>query len=138
MGSIWTVRARDGVQVDLVWTDEAGEQRPFSIWLKRLLTIGESRKQLTAGWQGLKTKDGDSEVTINWEAQSFAKVKAWMSDWSLLDDQGKKLHISEAVIAELHPDVYKLIDDAVTAHVERYEQEKKPQSGSEGPSPTSA
>lgn len=134
MGSIWCVPP-ESVTLELTWTDRAGGVHPFWIKVKRRLTVGESRHVITAGWKGVSnvgrrgSEPGDPEIKIDWKAQSFARALMYLQDWSLEDDTHKRLTVSADTLETLHPDVFELIENAITQHVEEMEQEKKVTSG---------
>lgn len=136
--SIWTVRPEQTEPIDLVYVSPRGERVPFWIRLKKRLTIGEARKITTAGWRGVRNVGAEgSEVQIDWQSQSFARAETWVTDWSLEDDDRKRLPITRAVIESLEGDVFQLIENAITAHIEAVEEEKKLPSGMTSPSATS-
>lgn len=143
MGSVWCVAPED-IKIDLDYV--VGEDRfPFWIKIKRQLTIGEDRRVMTSGWRGMAPTSTDArgqaqrqEISINFHAQSFARTEAYLIDWSLTDDKDKKLALTREVIETLHPDVYGLIETAITAHVEAMASEKKVTVGSATPSAMSA
>ncbi len=148
--SIWCV-APEETTIELSYAAPDGTAYPFWIKVKKFLNVGEDRRVTTAGWKAVSraaqpTLPGDTEPTgaggetkieINWQQQTFARTAAYLLDWSLLDDQKRKLPIP-AAITELKTDVYALIENAITAHVEAMVQEKKVTSGSSVPSMTIA
>lgn len=137
MASIWTV-APEEKRENLVYVDPTGTTHPFSITLKRHLTVGEERAVMTAGWAGVRPRTGgEAEIRVDWNIQGFARARAYLIDWSLTDDKGVKLPITAQVIETLHSDVFTIIDNAITAHVEAMAEEKKARSGGSAPSPTS-
>lgn len=147
MASKWTVRP-ETVKIDLVYEgtleDGTAFQEPFWITLKKRLTVGEARKAMTAGWRSASfgRKDGEvqtgTEVTIDWQRNSFARTEAYLQDWSLMDDANNKLDPKNRdVIESLDPAVYQIVEDAITKHVEAADREKKASSGSSSPGATS-
>lgn len=145
MSSIWTVSPEDD-RVDLTYNDGAIEHA-FWVRFKKLLSIGEDRRVQTAGWTGMRgvvrgknatDADIDPEIRIDWSKQTFARAAAYLTEWSLTDDQRRPLPLAVDTIAALHPSVFALIDNALTAHIEAQAQEKKPTAGGDTPSTTSA
>lgn len=136
MNSKWCVRPDEDV-VNLEWEGEK-----FWVKLKRRLTVGEDRRVQTSGWRGLQPsssgKNENPEIKIDWQAQAFARVEAYLTDWSLEDDDRKKLVLSHDMIEALEPGVFKVIEDAVNRHVEAAGKEKKVMSGEPVPSAISA
>ena len=149
MASKWTVRP-DTRKLELEWTDEDGNVEPFWIDVKKHLTVGEEKRSMTAGFRSMSTskkaqtgaKDedaaGSTEIQVDWQAQSFARTETYLTDWSLLDEKNVKLKLCREVIESLHPGVFKVIEDGITAHVEAMEQEKKRKGSGNGPQALSA
>lgn len=142
--SIWTVKP-ETVTVDLTYVDPERQSHPFWIKLKKHLTVGETRRVSTAGWRGVRqssARDGESgsgaEIQVDWRATSFARTEAYLIDWSLENEKHERLAVTRDVIETLSPDVFQLVEDAITAHVEAMEKEKKVPAGRSEPSPTSA
>lgn len=137
--SIWCIRPEE-VKYERSFTAEDGQAYPFWIKLKRRLTIGEERKVQMSGWKGLKQGKGGegAEIQINWQAQSFARTETYLTDWSLIDDDAKKLPLTRETIESLNPKVYELIEGLVNEHVLSMTEEKKVQSGSGAPETMSA
>ena len=129
----------DTVKVELQWVDQDGNTQPFWIKLVRELSTGAARKVTTAGWTGMRAGPKDEpEIAIDWQRQSFARTEAYLKDWSLTDDDSKKLPITRESIEWLRQDVYAVIEAAITAHVEAMADQKKVPSSTAEPEPTSA
>lgn len=142
MSSKWTVTPEtDRLDVEIL-----GEQ--CWIEVKRDLTIGEQKRVDTSGFRGMtgfgKTDDEpgsiaeqerkqQTEISIDWRGQTFARTLTYLVDWSLADDKGNKLPCTgaagRATIEALHQDVYAAIEKAINEHVERRTREKKVKSG---------
>ena len=139
MASIWTV-APETTRLDLVYVDGAGERHPLWVRVKRQLTVGESRRIMTAGWGGMSTgrAGGGNEIAIDWRTQGFARAEVYLTDWSLADHTGARLPVTREMIEELHPAVFALIEEALTAHVAAAGEEKKATAGDDAPAATSA
>lgn len=139
MGSIWTVQP-DTRRLDLVYVDPDGNSHPFWVKVKRRLTVGETRRMQTAGFGGMRQAAGttDAEVSVDWQSMSFARADVYVTDWSLEDDKQTKLPVKRETIEALHPDVFKLIEDAITKHVEEMAAEKNSGAGGTRPSAISA
>lgn len=135
--SVWTVKP-ESVKVDLVFVASDGETHHFWVSLKKKLNVGEEKRVQTAGWRGMSSGQDGGVMQIDWQKQTFARAEAYVTDWSLADDDGKKLPVTREVIETLNADVYKLIEQAIQKHVEDTEEEKKRPSGATSPSLTSA
>ena len=149
MGSIWTVTP----ETDRYELELGGHA--FWIEIKRDLTEGELRRVQTAGFQrltglGEQTQPArlgeparEMQVIVDWTQLSYARTLAYLVDWSLSDDKGNKLPLEPAsrkrdTIEQLRPEVCKAIEEAITAHVERRELEKKATTGEPRPRAISA
>lgn len=142
--SIWTVKPQD-TTVDCEWVAADGATHKFWIKLKKRLTVGEDRRIQTAGWKGVanfgggknaKGEDTSPEINIDWQKQSLARTEVYLNDWSLEDDDHVKLPLTRDTIEALDPDLFKVIEAAITTHVEAVAQEKKATTGAEKPSAT--
>lgn len=142
MASIWTVKP-ETVRVELAWTDDDGASHPMWVKLKKQLTVGESRRVMTAGWRGMSSRpagaaDGGTKIDIDWQAQSFARAETYVVEWSLEDDEGRRLPISREVLESLRQDVFNLVEAAINDHIGAVGQEKKATGGDAPPVATSA
>lgn len=140
MSNVWCVTPEDLKLPDLVYVaPETGQTHSFWVRAKKRLSVGEKRKVMTAGWQGVSTSQRDgAEIKMDWMAQGFARGVAYLTDWSLTGDDGRKLPLTRDTIESLDEDVWDLIDNALTAHVERMVAEKNARTGGTGPSTISA
>lgn len=140
MGSKWTVQTSESEKVDLEWTGAPDGTGKFWIRIKPILSTGEDRYVKTAGWRGVSgvgKEKGEQEIRVDWKETGIARAHTWLVDWSLTDDKDKKLPLTMPSIAALHPDVFELIENAITAQVEAIEAKKKARTGSSAPSLTS-
>lgn len=144
MGNPWTV-APEVVEIPLEWTDPTGVARSFWVKIKKFLTVGEERVVQTAGWKGVTGMGGgegatgaDAEIRIDWKQTSFARAMSYLVDWSLEDDKHNRMPLSMNSLQALHPEVFELIENAITKHLEAMAAEKKARTGSSAPAPTSA
>lgn len=135
--SVWCVRPTETAPITLKWTDpDDGSAHEFWVRLKRRLNIGEQRRIESSGWTGFRP--GSSEIGINWQEQAYVRVLTWVTSWSLEDDERRRLPVSRDVLETLHPSVYTLIEDAISAHIKEITEEKKVTSGDEPQPATSA
>lgn len=131
--SIWTVKP-ETVKIDLVYALD-GVDNPFHITIKKRLNVGEQRKVQTAGLRGFRqqaARGGDeaaSEISVDWRQQSFARTEAYLTDWSLSEDDGKKIKVSRESIESLPSAVFDIIEEAINKHVDGVGAEKKIPSG---------
>lgn len=141
MGNFWTV----STDVDEVAFEVTigGATKTGKLWLKRQLSVGESRDVSTAGFRavgglGDRRREADPEIRVDWKAQSFARSLAYITDWDLTDDKGNKLQINQATIQAFRPEVHDAIEDAITGHVERQEALRKNVPAGESASPATS
>lgn len=145
MANMWYV-SPDTEKLDLHYNGT-----PFWITIKKQLTVGEKRKLETAGFRGMTSPQGASRrderattIDINWQAISFARAEMYLVDWSLADDRGMRLSLQNKrdALEQLHPEVFEVIENAISKYVEAAEEAKKARTGSvsgePGPSETSA
>lgn len=102
-------------------------QLPGGHWLevKNKLTLGEERGAFQQIVGEINQATGWRRPNV--EMQGLAEVSAYIVAWSLMDGgkpvpidtEGKKI----AALRALHPNKYKVIEDAVQAHIE--DQERK-------------
>lgn len=130
--NIWCVRPESKLIEGLKWRDELGVEHTIWIRVKKRLTVGEDRRMKMAGWGGIKgergSKEPTAEIGINWRDTAFAKVEVYLLDWSLEDDERRKMPIERDIIESLHEDLFNVIDAAIAKHVEEIEEAKKSQS----------
>ena len=134
MGNPWVVEP-DDTQIDLEWTDPTGEVRKFWIKVKSNLSIGESRRMMK-GISNISQKivprgqvGGGAEAQFEWTEYSFARMIAYLLDWSLLDENNNKMPTTRETFESLHQGLFEIIDNAIDKHESEATQEKKPQSG---------
>lgn len=115
----------DVSRIDLDWNAPTGEVHPIWIEVKSELTIGEERAMLRSvsnvTAEVRKAADGagnDPSAKFDWTEYSFARLLAYLTGWSLTDDQANKLDISREVIGSFHKTLFDLIDNAVEDHIE--------------------
>lgn len=124
----WAVIPED-VKIDGLMYD--GES--FWIKVKKYLTVGEERRMLTSGWKGISRQ---SDVQIDWNAQQFARAQIYLTDWSLVNDAAEKLPITRETLEAMPSELFTIVENAITLHVERMVEEKKLRRGSAAPSQT--
>lgn len=137
MSNFWCVEPEtDDVEVSV-------DGRSFKVWFKRELTVGEQRQVDTAGFRAItgvmsnRRGGGEPEIAIDWKAQMFARVVAYVADWSLVDEKGNKLPLPDTLY-QLRSSVFDAIASALDAHVERRETMRKNGQSETGPSAQSA
>jgi hypothetical protein len=137
----WVVEP-DETQVDLEWTDPEGEVRSFWIKVKTRLSIGESRRMMK-GISNISQKiaprgqtSGGAEAQFEWTEYSFARMTAYLLDWSLLDGNNNKMPTNRETFDSLHQGLFELIDNAIDKHETSISEEKKPSTGKRKPKAT--
>ena len=101
---------------------------PDGEWIevKQRLTIGEERRQQASVIKEVRT---DGRVTPDLEMLGKAETLAYLVEWSLRDEDGRVVRIDtdarkSAAIDSLSPEAFRLISEAITAHVERMAAER--------------
>lgn len=139
--SKWTVKPTTRT-IPLMTPDLPGiPPEPFEIVVARRLSIGEERAVITGGWRGMSGTHGsgeDARIDIDWQRQTFARTMAYVKDWTLKEDDGAKLPLNSDTVKSLHPELFSVIENAITEHIALMDEEKKVPNGSSKPEPTSA
>lgn len=130
MASKWIV-APDTKRLEIELTAPDGTVEGHWMEVKKSLNVGEARKVQTAGWKGVSAPTRDRQATnevniaIDFKEQSLARTMAYVVRWSL------DVPVSQQGIESLREDVYEVIENALTAHVEEQAAEKKVKTGNE-------
>jgi hypothetical protein len=126
------------VKKHFTWTDESNTEHQIWILIKKELNTGEGRAVATAGWKGVRQQGADAEISIDWKGMTFARVAAYLLDWSLTDENETRMPPNETMLQSLHQDLYDLIEKQIADHVEALELEKKARTTANVPMLTSA
>jgi len=112
------------------------------IEIKKELTVGERKRMFAAGLKQMQTgPNKDPKFDIDPVEMSFAKVKEYLVDWSfvepLKEDEPEgdvsPVELTEASIRNLDEATFEEIEDAIDAHIEKQEKEKKATIGAKKP-----
>ncbi len=106
----------------------------LTLWVrvKSQLSIGQQRKMLkniqtiSQPVASIGAKQ-DATATFEWTDYSFARMGAYINDWSLAHDQetAHRLPATRASYEALSEEVFKVIDVALDAHEKAMADEKK-------------
>lgn len=141
MSSFWTVEP-ETKPIELEWRG-----RSFTIHVKRELTAGEeTRIDMGSFMRGRRVEkptignaavmEADVEMALDLEALTFLKVKTWLADWDLKDDNGQKMPVSLDTLRAMKGGLFKVIDKAIEMHAaEVADLEKKVPITDENPLP---
>jgi hypothetical protein len=83
--SIWTIRPETET-IDLQFVAPDGATHPFTITVKKRLTVGEQRRVQTAGFRGIKTarsnaipgqpaEEASTEISVDWPTSSRGRSR---------------------------------------------------------------
>jgi len=111
------------------------------IEVKKTLTAGEDRAYKSAGFKRVSQREGSTqnEVDVDWSAMAFARVEAYLVDWSAKNEStGKDVPVTRAAIRNLDPESFEEIDAAIKAHADATAEEKKATSPGSGSSSDSS
>lgn len=106
------------------------ERLPLSdgewIDIKKRLTAGESRQVSLGCIRGVKEdpETGKDMYDVDTVKRAFAKVEAYLLDWSFTDDQDKRVQVSPDAIRALSPEAFSEVEAAIDAHVQAQEAAK--------------
>ena len=104
------------------------------IEVKSKLNVGERKKMFAESITKMGGKIGeDAEYDLDAVKMSFAKVAAYLVDWSLAEEDEKgavvPVEISLESIQALDEDSFVEIEEAIDKHIEETEKEKKATGG---------
>jgi hypothetical protein len=102
------------------------------IEIKRRLTVGERRRILSRAASGGISSDG-ARVHVDAAEMAFARVEAWMLDWSFTGLDEKPVAYSPAALKNLDPETFTEIESAIDAHEVRVSAEGKASGAPEPP-----
>ena len=111
--------------------------------LRNILGLAAAAVVLSAGIVGFRLADSDFFFRMNksidiFGRAAFARAEIYITDWSLTDDKSVKLRVCREVIETFHPELFKVIEDGITRHVEAMAAAKKARAGAGRPSAMSA
>lgn len=141
MTSKWTVTP-ETTKRDGVWRGE-----PFWVRLKTQLTAGEQLRMQTSAFTRYnipaRVLSGAEEaplgkVDVDFSALSLGRILAYVVEWSLEDDQRRRLPIGRATVEALHPEFVDVLNGLINEHECAQAEEKKVQPGASGPAAMSA
>lgn len=92
------------------------------IEVKKELTVGEEMRFRSAG---LQKANGKAEVDIDWTAMAFARVEAYLVDWSARGKDDKPVKVERSAIEALDSESFAAIDTAIQAHMAAVAAAKK-------------
>jgi hypothetical protein len=121
MGNFWVVMP-EVVRQTLTFRD-----REFWLDLKKELTTGEAKKiEMFSFMRGRKVEGADDvELNVDWADVVFMKVKTWIADWSLADDDKKKMPLTVESLRAMKSPLFIIIENAVDAHARSVSEEEK-------------
>ena len=152
MGNPWIVDANApdaAPTINLVheYIDEHGDAQRHPLWLKvrAELSVGEHRRMLksvTSLSQAVRPRgaaDATAEARFEWTEYSFARMEAYIIDWSLAHEPNlPRLKPTRVSYEALREEVFDLIDGALDAHEQVAADRKKARATSPKPDATSA
>ena len=101
------------------------------IEVKKELTYGEEQRLAGAAMSVKSQLNGDKQVgddiQLDMENERFAVLRfyLWLVDWSFTGRDKKPVKLTKAAIANLQHETADEIDQVLTAHVARVEEERK-------------
>ena len=102
------------------------------IEIRSMLPVGLQKKIEASGVKNY-SPSGDKDVKtfgVDLSAFSFTRTLAYVTDWNLVDQDGRSVPFTEAAMLALDGEVYEAIETAITGHIEAQAAEKKRQAGS--------
>lgn len=117
MASKWTV---DPTAVERVTLNYKGEE--FWLDLRTQLGVGDTKRLAATGirqWTPSTDRAGVMDLNVAWDLVIFEKVKTWISDWSLTDDQAVKLSLHVDTLKAMPDDLFAILEKAVDEHAKK-------------------
>lgn len=142
MSNPWVVEPEES-KIELEWV-VGDETHKFWIKVKKNLSVGEQRRMMknvsvvSAPVQRKGAEPEPAQAKLEWTEYSFARCSAYLLDWSLADENDKKLPVTRSTMESLHTELFEIIDDAVDTHESSTAEEKKVKSGGTKPKTTSS
>ena len=104
------------------------------IEVKKRLTVGESRKVMGSMVAEIRA---DGRMTPNFEQAGKGEVLAYLVDWSLTDEAGKRVPIDTdakkaAAIDNMSEEYFKILSQAIEAHVAAMDAERVAEKNDQG------
>lgn len=108
---------------------------PSGDWMvvKKELTVGEDHRYRSAGLHRISREGQAPTVDVNWAEIALARVETYLVDWSAKTADGKDVPVTRAAIEALDPDDFRVMDEAIQAHIAATAEEKKLRAPSSGP-----
>lgn len=102
--------------------------------IRRELDYGRQQRMAMAGLRSVKTSaletPEDSEIGIDWQGFGFARIEAWLVDWSFRDSDGRPRQCTRTNIERLHPDTAAEILASLDDYQSRLDAERSHPNGS--------
>lgn len=103
------------------------------IHLRRTLGIGEATRMRTAGIMGASNVDAeeikDRRLDMNMALFKIARVLAWVSAWTLVDNQQNPIPLTQAGVESLDEDTFEEVENAISTRIKEIDAEKKEKAG---------
>lgn len=102
---------------------------PGGNWIdvKKYLTVKEDRHIMARQMKSAAISPGEKpKMELDYEQVGLAQVLEYVVDWGgpdLVNDAGQPVPYSEAALCNLRSEPFRLIFEAVQAHIERMDQE---------------
>lgn len=125
------------------WTDPSGKVWVVWVNVRKELSVGEARAMMRSistvsqPIVGRGQVARNPEATLEWTEYSFARMVAYVVDWSFAHEAEVKMAPSRANYGKLKQDLFDMIDNAVDAHEKSLAEEKKVPSTKPEPEATS-
>ena len=102
------------------------------IEVRERLSGFETRKMAGAAFTSM---NANGDIAVDFPALGLARTKKYLTDWNFVDDNDKRIPLSESAIAALDEEALKEIEAALDVHCSAMEAESKANSGDPASSP---
>jgi hypothetical protein len=107
--------------------------------VRRELGYGRQSRMAAAGLGRVQASaldgTGDAEVGLSWEGFGFARMEAWVVNWSFRDRDNRPRPCDRRNMEALHPETVKEIIAALDTHQEEQNTEHASPNGRTTPTP---
>lgn len=103
--------------------------------VRHRLSGAERRKMSASAFSTMKSTGAAPEIGVDFAVLGLSRTKAYVIDWSFVDENDKRVPVSDAAIDALDEETLDEIEKALDAHCERVDAESKATSGDPASSP---
>ncbi len=92
--------------------------------IQRNLNIFDQRRMETAAHKPVLV-EGSVYTIVDWSVYEIMRAEVWLTEWLMVDDNGKPVPLSLDAIKALDPETFNEISDTILARILAIGEEKK-------------